>query len=230
MTQEDTENKRVDFILPEGITIVDVISEILKANDLEESSAESFHKANQNKDSRLMIVRNAAHLLVQKKIPENKLADFLAKHLPTKEHAASKIIKGIKEKLLPYAKIIDIEEEEKGAEKERRKREAEAERQKAKEQAERGTAYDKEAFREELLSRISRGRALIAPTEPEPKLPLGVRKPVIADVEKNAERIQRQRAPIASQPAPQGNQKPPEKKEIPGASQHTEDDPYRETL
>ena len=45
-------------------------------------------------------------------IPEEKLVELLEKHLEVSKETAEKIISDIKEKLIPYIKIINIEEKE----------------------------------------------------------------------------------------------------------------------
>lgn len=103
-------NQRMAFVLPEGVTVVDVIDEILTNNNIGESDDEYFNKSAQGKEPRLLITRDAAVVLFEKKVPENKLVELLAKHLETSKETAQKIIADIKQKLIPYAKKVPLVE------------------------------------------------------------------------------------------------------------------------
>ena len=109
---EKNKNKRIIFDLPEEITTGDVIYAILKDNGLEESKKEYLEKSVKGKETRLAIIRDAALTMVQKKIPDKKLAELLAKHLETSEKTTENLIADIKQKLIPYAKEILVPEEE----------------------------------------------------------------------------------------------------------------------
>ena len=170
--------------------MTEVIFQILKNNGLEESIQEAFNRGTNGKDSRLIIVRDAAITIAEKKIPEKKLVELLEKHLETKKHTAEKIVSDIKEKIIPYAKIIDLSGEKvKEAPKTQNQKE--------------NIEYDKEAFREELLKKINANRNIPAVDEParnashsdaggeEPPIS-NVKKVDIQNVEKNAENMQRE--------------------------------------
>lgn len=104
-------NKRIIFNLPEDITIVDAINDILKSNGLEESDEEYLKKSQKNEDTHLTIIKNAAIAIYQKKISEKKLTELLEEHLETSKETAEKIVNNIKEKLIPYVKTLNLEEE-----------------------------------------------------------------------------------------------------------------------
>ena len=61
----------------------------------------------------------------KQKIPEKKLIELLAKHLKTTHLTAENIVKEIKEKLIPYAKVIDLEQQEREVQAQRQKKELE---------------------------------------------------------------------------------------------------------
>lgn len=105
-------NQRIIFIFPGDIILTEVIFDILKNNGLEESPTEAYNKSTHDKDSRLIIVRDATLIIAQKKIPEDKLVELLSKHLETSAKTAQKIISDIKEKLIPFAKIITTTKEQ----------------------------------------------------------------------------------------------------------------------
>lgn len=107
------EEKRIIFDLMGETTVPDIIDEVLSMNGLKESPKEFFNKSIKGIEPRKVIIRDTALALVEKKVPEKKLVELLAKHLETSHQIAEKIILEIKEKLIPYARIIDIEKEEK---------------------------------------------------------------------------------------------------------------------
>ncbi|OGZ63722.1 MAG: hypothetical protein A3A98_00315 [Candidatus Staskawiczbacteria bacterium RIFCSPLOWO2_01_FULL_40_39] len=107
---EKINNQRIVFNLPEDTTIVEVIDEILKNNGLEENNKEFINKLKQEKEPKFSVAKDAAITLAQKKIPEKKLIELLAKHLETSKENAEKIVRDIKQKLIPYAKKVPTEE------------------------------------------------------------------------------------------------------------------------
>ena len=78
------QKERIFFNLPEETTLVSVIDEILKSHDLEENDEEFFNKDTNGIEPRLLIVRDAAIVMAEKKIPEKKVVDLLKKQLPIK--------------------------------------------------------------------------------------------------------------------------------------------------
>ncbi len=165
-------NKRIIFDLPTDADTADVINEILKDNDLKETLDERFDKIINNEDSKLVIIRDAAIILVQKKISEEKLVEFLQKHLGISMEIARKVVTDIKEKLIPYAKIIDVKKEEELREKEEK------------------TKKQKEDIQEALLEKIRNDMPF---QKSEEKLPASYLKKIeITDVEKNAEEMEKE--------------------------------------
>ena len=98
--------------MPEEISMVDVIEEILNRNELQETSEEFFNKDIKGIEPRKIIIRDAAISIFQKKIPENKLVELLEKHLETSKETAQKIVSEIKQKLIPYAKVWEPTKED----------------------------------------------------------------------------------------------------------------------
>lgn len=176
-------------MLPENIVLPDVIFDILKNNGVGESEKEAMNKSAQGKESRLIIVRDAARVIFQKKIPEEGIIELLSKHLETSREAAQKIMTEIKEKLIPYAKIVDDETgkvigEEKNAE------------------------YNKDAFKETLLNKV-RGSAPLEPEPKEEKPPMpNLKKTEIPDVDKNAQTMQKFQARPVEKPQEKAPEKP----------------------
>jgi len=99
-------NQRIIFDLPEYTTLLDVIDEILKNNGVEESDEEFFDKDIRGEEPRGIIIRDAALTIAEKKLPEDKLIDFLQKHLKTSKETAEKIVSDIKQKIMPFAKKV----------------------------------------------------------------------------------------------------------------------------
>ena len=167
---EDIKNQRLVFDLPEDMIVFDVIDEILKNNGLVEGPKEYLEKKSRGEETKLIIIRDAALVLFQKKIPENKLVELLAKHLECTKEVAEKIVQDIKEKLVPCAQIIEVgSEEEIANEREEEKREK----------------FKK--ANEELLNKI---RVSTPELEPEEKPPVPYDKnPEITDVEENSKKM-----------------------------------------
>ncbi len=70
MENPNNQNQRVTFLLPGDITIIDVISDILKKNGLEETSDEFCKKLDRKEVPRLSIRRNAARERAKNKLSE----------------------------------------------------------------------------------------------------------------------------------------------------------------
>jgi len=153
-------NQTVVFILPDDISRIDIVDEILKNNGLEESADEFFEKDIQGIEPRSIIVRDAAITIAQKKISEEKVIELLAEHLEIKKHTAEKIVQDIKEKLIPFARVIEESE----------------------------NLESGENFQEELLNKIRTGRSAPATKEEPPESYL--KKVPITDVEKNAQEME----------------------------------------
>jgi len=193
-------NKKIVFILPGEDSRISVLREILETTGLSESVKEYNEKNQQGKETRFGILGDAAIAMTRHKMPNDKVAELLAKHLETSKETAQNIVKELQEKLIPYAKIADAETGKIIGQQENTKDE-----------------YNKEAFKETLLQKV-RGSVVLEPepeAELEPKIP-NLKKVGIEDVEKNAKTIQhaQQRQPA---PKPQVEEKKPQ-------------DPYKESL
>src|SRR6185295_11611087 len=99
-------NNKIIFTFPdEKTSVVEIILRILKDNKLEENDEEYVDKVTKGIETRLIIIRDTIRVLVEKKIPERKIAELLTEHLQTSPEIAGKIIVEIKEKLVPFARI-----------------------------------------------------------------------------------------------------------------------------
>jgi len=99
-------NNKIIFTFPdEETSVVEIILRILKDNKLEENDEEYVDKVTKGIETRLIIIRDTIRVLVEKKIPERKIAELLTEHLQTSPEIAGKIIVEIKEKLVPFARI-----------------------------------------------------------------------------------------------------------------------------
>ena len=103
-------NGKIIFELPETISLVDTIDGILAKNGLKENIEELFNKYKKGEELRAVIVKDAALILFEKKIPEEKLVEFLQKHLQASKEAAQQIMVDIKERLIPYARKVNAAE------------------------------------------------------------------------------------------------------------------------
>lgn len=196
---EKYKNQRIIFDLPESADAISVIDEILENNDLKEGVEEFFNKSIKGVSPRKITIRDATIDIFQKKTSEKKLVELLVKQLEISKQVAENIIKDINEKLIPYAKIIDLTKEADIESKQKEKTK---------------TDYDKEKYRQDLLMKISPNSIPIK--EIEEILPPKVKNPEVADVEKNAEKIQHtQKRGVDEKPAQE------EKKKI---------DAYKETI
>jgi len=229
--------EKIIFALPENISLINLMDEILKYNNLEESDEEYVNKLDKGIEPRLIIVRDAAIIIAQKKFPEKKVAEFLAQHLKTSHETAEKIITEINEKLIPYARTIDLEQKKKDEEARQAARELEVDKARQekrlaaqKEETGNAEAQDDEAAKqeafakakEELYKKIGIGAAVPEnlPTEEQEPLPAGQKNPDTQDVEKNAEGIKAGKSLVKdvpqarqdlAQPAPEA---PPAKPDI----------------
>lgn len=100
----ETNNKQIIFDFPDNISIIDIINNILKNNGLQESYETWLEKDTGNEESKTYIIKDAALVIFEKKIPEEKLVQLLQKHLETTKTIAEKVITDIKEKIIPYVK------------------------------------------------------------------------------------------------------------------------------
>ncbi|MDO8530299.1 MAG: hypothetical protein Q7S10_02750 [bacterium] len=105
-------SQQIVFNLSEDVTLLEVIKNILENNNLKESDEDFFNKDKRGKEPRAIIIKGAAVSVFEKKVPEKKIVEFLAKHLEVSEETAEKIVGDIKQKLIPFAKIVDTEKEE----------------------------------------------------------------------------------------------------------------------
>ena len=160
-----------------------------------------MNKISQDKESRAFIIKDATLVILQKKVPEKKLVEFLEKHLETSKETAEKIVQDIKTKLIPFAKISSAEDL--------------------------AIENQKEKYREDLLKKINTNRN-IPTTNEEEKAPLPYyKKTDIADVEKNSENMSREGKNIITEEKSKFQKRAEENKELP---QNTIPDTYREPV
>jgi len=100
--------QEITFDLPEDTILIDVIDEILKNNNLEETAENFFNLLD---DSHTLIIQNTAIAMVEKVDSQTAITEDLTKKLGITQQTAEKIIMEINQKLIPYAKIINPEEE-----------------------------------------------------------------------------------------------------------------------
>lgn len=168
---EKNNNQRIIFNLPEEITLVRVIDEILKNNGLEESNKEFFNKSIKGKEPRAIIIRDAAITIVEKRVSEKKIIELLAKHIETSQETAQKITEDIKQKLVPHAKIVPMGEQK---------------------------IPSKISTQEIILEKIRRKMSEEKPPEKsqQGETPPGAKKIEVKDVDKNAEKLKQEREEI----------------------------------
>ena len=114
------------FDFPENTTLDKAIDEILKRNKLEKGNDETLGKTLQEVESKAVIIEHAALTIIKKIIPENKLVEFLEKHLEASNETARKIVKDINQTIIPFAKTTNSQgdEETSAVETEETKKEA----------------------------------------------------------------------------------------------------------
>lgn len=165
--------------------MVEVIDEILSNNSLAESDQEFLDKSDNGLEPRLIIIRDAALVMAEKKVPEKKIVELLQEHLETSKEIAQNIVNEINQKLIPYAKAISDEEET--------------------------TPSENSDYSQELLEKIQQNAPTKTPKE-EP-LPAYEKKIEISNVEKNAEKLTKARTVINQEKKPAQGGKPDPYKE-----------------
>lgn len=109
---ENNNKSIVDFELPEDSSLIDAIYEILEDNGLGHPQDAREWPEEEEEEPRAIIIRDAAVIIFKKTISEEKLVEFLQKHLKISVEVAKKIIIDIKAKLIPYAKEVSTTEDE----------------------------------------------------------------------------------------------------------------------
>ena len=205
-------NQKIIFDFPEDISIVDITDQILGGNGFKESSEEFFDKNTKGIEPLALIIRDAALALFEKKIPKDKLAGILAKHMKISGEVAEKIVEDINIKLVPFAKIIDLTAKT-------------AEKQAPEIMSEQAK---KEAFaraKEDLLKKIGGQKSI--PVQEKVEMPYK-KAPDITNVEKNAKQIEQERKSIISNnQAPAAPAKPAP---TPAPTPEAKPDPYKEPI
>lgn len=139
-----------------------IFADILKNYNLEESEEEFLDDIMDRKESRRTIIRDMAIAMAKKMIPEENLVELLQKHLGVPKEFIEKVVRDIKNKLLP---LLLVYPEEK---------------------------FDDPVFREEISGEVFGGEEFLDKSFEKKVLPESsyVKKIEITNVEENAEKMQ----------------------------------------
>lgn len=97
----------------ENTSSISVVSDFLKDNGIEETEDQIFEKIEKDENSFAVIVRKAVIDFFDKKITEKELIPMLAEKLNIQKNNSKKLVEGIKIKLLPMIKQVEILEDRK---------------------------------------------------------------------------------------------------------------------
>ncbi|MBU2539725.1 hypothetical protein KJ786_00980 [Patescibacteria group bacterium] len=111
ISNSNNKKQRVVFSFPEEIDSIDVFSNILKENGLQETIEEAYEKLMQEKPSRITTINDATKSFVGGNISENDFILLLQNQLEISKEKAENLIKSTKEKIIPFTKKIVIKEE-----------------------------------------------------------------------------------------------------------------------
>jgi hypothetical protein len=100
----ENDNQKIIFELPENTNAGEIIFEILENNGLEYSSNDDLSKSLE----KIVIINAAAKDIFERKISEDDTLSLFTRKLKISEPEAKKLLKELKEKLLPFAKKITI--------------------------------------------------------------------------------------------------------------------------
>lgn len=170
------ENKRIFFNLPGEITLREVVDEILRNNSLETN-----RRTTEGGESKVAIIRDAARILFQRKVPQEKLAEFLTSHLGTSPETAQKIIGEINQKLIPFAKFVEERDETPNP----------------------SAIQEKGNTAQKVILEKIKGKSVPPPPRPKKPLPAGVKEPTTANVEENAKLMEKKKEEPPPQEPPQ---------------------------
>lgn len=98
-------NKKIIFLVAEDTTPAQIIIDILKQIGISKPTNDI---ANKSKTPKVVVVNNAAKDFFAKKINEAEMSELFQKELQIPKENAEIIIQSIKEKLIPFGKIITI--------------------------------------------------------------------------------------------------------------------------
>jgi len=115
MVNDDDNNNKIKigvyFSGDKNINIYDVIFEILKKNALAKNINEALADSIGNRDSALNVIYLLTKEFVVDKITEKDFISLIEKKINVSEEKAKNLLQDIKEKLIPLAVKIKIEEE-----------------------------------------------------------------------------------------------------------------------
>jgi len=103
----------IEFEMPEDVSVVRYINEILKNNSVKKNTRDwnTWMTGTEGKESQVLIIKNTAKIIVQEKLPNERIIELLQRHLEVSKETAGRIILDIKTKLIPFAKVVNLYEE-----------------------------------------------------------------------------------------------------------------------
>jgi hypothetical protein len=107
----ESNNQKNIFAPNESSTSVDILSNFLKDNGLEETKQEIYEKIKNGKSTKATILKRIVLNFADVKIPDKELPVLLVKELGAQEAKIDELIKNIKSVLLPLVKKVEIQEE-----------------------------------------------------------------------------------------------------------------------
>jgi len=108
---EDNSNKKYEIIFEGENDPIDIISEILKNNGLEETDDEYLEKIEQGKTAKTDILYETTKKLAKGDLSEKDLISFIKNQMGISEEIATNIMSEIQKKLLPIAKKTSFNSE-----------------------------------------------------------------------------------------------------------------------
>ena len=104
----EQKSEKFIFNLQNNTTVFSVIRDILKNNGVPEERQEYIEKVDNNEKTKFDTVFNSAIALSKKESSEENIRTTLEKDLGVSVEATQRIINDIKQKLIPYGKIIQL--------------------------------------------------------------------------------------------------------------------------
>lgn len=103
----ETNNQKIVFSLPEeGESLSEIISSILKKNNITEDTAEDL--SDEKKIPKVLTFGNTAKNLFGKKITEEKVIEIFQNEFKISKEIAIGVINDIKDRLFPFGKKVEI--------------------------------------------------------------------------------------------------------------------------
>jgi hypothetical protein len=105
----ENNKQKIIFDVPETTSPVQIIINILEKNGIEDPLDDITAE---NTEPKLVIINDSAKNLFDKKITEEEMSKVLQNKINVSKEKATAIINGIKEQLIPFAKKINISEDD----------------------------------------------------------------------------------------------------------------------